>query len=117
MVIGDKTNAHVKDEYFTLPLDLIAVKGKKEGVHIHTVLSATDDEAKRWQADKAMHLHMMADYNAQRFKDAAAECKQLKGKFGGQMDGYYDMWIERCIEMAKSPPGKGWDMVYRTNTK
>ena len=117
MVIGDNTNAQVSDEYFTLPLDLIAVKGKKEGVHIHTVLMATDQEQQSWAGDKALHIHMMADYYAQRFKDAAAECRSLKGKFNGQMDGYYDMWIERCAEMAKSPPGKGWDMVYRTNTK
>ena len=117
MVIGDNTNKHVKDGFFTLPLDLIAVKGKKEGIYIHTVLTATEDEKISWAEDKSMHQHMMADYYAQRFKDAAAECRSLKGKFGGQMDGYYDMWIERCLEMAKSPPGKGWDMVYRTNTK
>ena len=117
MVIGDNTNKHVKDGFFTLPLDLIAVKGKKEGIYIHTVLTATEDEKISWAEDKSMHQHMMADYYAQRFKDAAAECRSLKGKFGGQMDGYYDMWIERCLEMSKSPPGKGWDMVYRTNTK
>jgi len=117
MVIGDNTNKHVKDGFFTLPLDLIAVKGKKEGIYIHTVLTASEDEKISWAEDKSMHQHMMADYYAQRFKDAAAECRSLKGKFGGQMDGYYDMWIERCLEMAKSPPGKGWDMVYRTTTK
>ena len=117
MVIGDNTNKHVKDGFFTLPLDLIAVKGKKEGIYIHTVLTASEDDKISWAEDKSMHQHMMADYYAQRFKDAAAECRSLKGKFGGQMDGYYDMWIERCLEMAKSPPGKGWDMVYRTNTK
>ena len=117
MVIGDNTNKKVRDGFFTLPLDLIAVKGKKEGIYIHTVLTATEDEKISWAEDKSMHQHMMADYYAQRFKDAAAECRSLKGKFGGQMDGYYDMWIERCLEMAKSPPGKGWDMVHRTTTK
>ena len=117
MVIGDNTNKHVKDGFFTLPLDLIAVKGKKEGIYIHTVLTASEDDKISWAEDKSMHQHMMADYYAQRFKDAAAECRSLKGKFGSQMDGYYDMWIERCLEMSKSPPGKGWDMVYRTNTK
>ena len=117
MVIGDNTNKHVKDGFFTLPLDLIAVKGKKEGIYIHTVLTATEDEKISWAEDKSMHQHMMADYYAQRFKDAAAECRSLKGKFGGQMDGYYDMWIERCLEMAKSPPGKGWDGVFKATSK
>jgi adenylate cyclase len=111
MVIGDKTNEYVRDEYFTLPLDCIAVKGKKEGVNIFTVVTVRDDEA------RVKHTHMMDDYRAQRFPGAILACRELKGKFGGQMDGYYDMWIERCTEMADDPPGDGWDTVYRTNSK
>jgi adenylate cyclase len=118
MVIGDRTNSLVKDEFFTLPLDCIAVKGKKEGVNIHTVLQIHDaGSAAEYLMAKARHLHMIADYNAQHFKEVAAECKYLKGEFDGQMDGYYDMWTERCLEMAKDPPGPGWDRVYRTNSK
>lgn len=117
MVIGDKTNDQVRDEYFTLRLDKIAVKGKNEGVNIYTVLKATPEQKIDWDKDRAYHGHMLADYGAQRFKDAAAQCKDLKGKFGGQLDGYYDMWIERCLEMSKSPPGKNWDGVYRATSK
>ena len=115
MVIGDKTNEYVKDEYFTLPLDCIAVKGKKEGVRIHTVLPC--ESFARWEQYRTQHLHMMADYNAQRFAQAIRACQSLKGQFNGLMDGYYDMWIERCTEMAANPPGDGWDRIYRTNTK
>ena len=115
MVIGDRTNDYVKDEYFTLPLDCIAVKGKREGVNIHTVLPC--DSFARWEKYRVQHLHMMADYNAQRFAVAIKACESLKGQFNGLMDGYYDMWIERCKEMAANPPGDGWDRVYRTNSK
>ena len=111
MVIGPKTNDYVKDEYFTLPLDCIAVKGKKDGVNIFTVLTAPDEAA------RSKHNHMMDDYRAQRFTGAIIACKELMGAFDGQMDGYYEMWIERCEEMAANPPGIGWDTVYRTNTK
>jgi adenylate cyclase len=118
MVIGDKTNEYVCNEYFTLPLDCIAVKGKKEGVNIHTVLQMHDvGSATKYLAARISHLNMMDDYRLQRFKTAANACKMLKGEFDGQMDGYYDMWIERCGEMAKNPPGDGWDQVYRTNSK
>jgi len=118
MVIGDKTNEYVKDEYFTLPLDCIAVKGKKEGVNIHTVLQIYDaGSAAEYLAAKSGHLSMMDDYRSQHFKTAIDACKQLKGEFDGQMDGYYEMWIERCTEMAANPPGDGWDGVFRTNSK
>ena len=116
MVIGPKTNEYVKDDYFTLELDCIAVKGKKEGVNIFTVLEQRGDRID-YLAAKTNHKHMMDDYRAQRFTSAIEICKKLKGEFDGQMDGYYDMWIERCEEMAVNPPGANWDTVYRTNTK
>ena len=81
-------------------------------LQIHDVNSATE-----YLAARVNHLNMMDDYRSQHFKTAANACKMLKGEFDGQMDGYYDMWIERCGEMAKNPPDKGWDQVYRTNTK
>ena len=115
MIIGHRTNDYVKDEYFTLPLDCIAVKGKREGVNIHTVLPC--ESFARWEKYRTQHLHMMADYNAQRFAQAIKACESLKGQFNDLMDGYYDMWIERCAEMKANPPGDGWDRVYRTNSK
>jgi adenylate cyclase len=118
MVIGDMTNEYVKDDYITLPLDCIAVKGKKYGVNIHTVLQVYDaGSATEYLIAKTEHIYMMADYNAQRFKEAAVKCRYLLGSFDGQMDGYYEMWIERCAEMEKNPPGQGWDRVHRTNSK
>ena len=97
---------------------LQAVKGKKEGVNIHTVLQIHDvNSATEYLAARVNHLNMMDDYRSQHFKTAANACKMLKGEFDGQMDGYYDMWIERCNEMAANPPGDGWDQVYRTNSK
>ena len=116
MVIGPKTNEYVKDDFFTLPLDCIAVKGKKEGVNIFTVLTEPSDRV-AYLTSKTRHEQMMEAYRNQKFINAIDICKSLKGSFDKQMDGYYDMWIERCTEMYTNPPGDGWDMVYRTNTK
>jgi adenylate cyclase len=117
MVIGPKTADYVKDDFFTLPLDCIAVKGKTEGVNIFTVL---EERGNRFEylAAKTRHEEMLSNYRNQQFIFAIDKCKALIGSFDGQMDGYYEMWIERCTEMyTKNPPGANWDGVYRTNTK
>jgi adenylate cyclase len=116
MVIGPKTNEYVKDDYFTLELDCIAVKGKKEGVNIFTVLEQRGDRID-YLAKRVKHQEMMQHYRNQQFIFAIDKCKELIGSFNGQMDGYYEMWLERCTEMYKNPPGLNWDGVYRTNTK
>jgi adenylate cyclase len=115
MVIGPKTESLVRNEYFTLPLDILAVKGKKEGVHIYTVLAC--DHPARWEQYRTKHCHMISDYFAQRFGEAVKACQQLRGQFNGQMDDYYDMWIERCQQYEILRPGPGWDGVFRANTK
>jgi adenylate cyclase len=116
MVIGPKTAEYVKDDFFTLPLDCIAVKGKTEGVNIFTVLEERGDRIK-YLAAKTKHQEMLDNYRNQQFIFAKDKCKELIGSFDGQMDGYYEMWIERCTEMYVTPPGDNWDGVYRTNTK
>ena len=117
MVIGPKTNEYVKEDFFTLPLDCLAVKGKKEGVNIFTVLDVPPHNTPAYKQAKTAHMAMYASYQKQQFKKAITMCRDLKGSFDGKMDAYYDMWIERCEEYAANPPGEGWDMVYRTNSK
>jgi hypothetical protein len=59
----------------------------------------------------------MNAYRAQRFVVAKSMARNLIGQFDGQMDHYYEMWIERCDEYLANPPGADWDGVFRTNTK
>ena len=42
---------------------------------------------------------------------------KLKGKFDGQMDKYYDMWIERCEYMNTQKLPKNWNGVFIATTK
>jgi adenylate cyclase len=116
IVLGPKTAQLVKDEYFVLELDCIAVKGKKEGVTIYTVLGHRDT-MNIDKGDVQMHEAMLVLYRQQRFDQAIKFCQDLKGRFAGEMDHYYDAWIERCEEMknVKLPPD--WDGVFRATSK
>jgi adenylate cyclase len=116
IVLGPKTAQLVKDEYFVLELDCIAVKGKKEGVTIYTVLGH-NDEIKIDKGDVQMHEAMLVLYRQQRFDQAIKFCQDLKGRFAGEMDHYYDAWILRCEEMKHVGLPQDWDGVYRATSK
>ena len=116
IVLGPKTAQLVKDEYFVLELDCIAVKGKKEGVTIYTVLGR-NDEVNVARADTQMHEAMLALYRQQKFDQAIKFCQDLKGRFAGEMDHYYDAWIERCEEMKHVGLPQDWDGVFRATSK
>jgi adenylate cyclase len=116
IVLGPKTAQLVKDEYFVLELDCIAVKGKKEGVTIYTVLGR-NDEVLATKADCQMHEAMLVLYRQQRFDQAIKFCQDLKGRFASEMDHYYDAWIERCEGMKNVELPPDWDGVFRAVSK
>jgi len=115
-VIGPLTYRYVREEYLCLALDTIAVKGKKEGVDIYTVLGRPESII-HVKMDLDMHANMMKSYKNRRFDDAIYYAKRLKGCFGGKMDAYYDMWMERCEELKSAGLSETWDGVYRATSK
>lgn len=111
LIVGPETVARTKDEFFYLKLDDLAVKGKTVGLDIYTVLDKSYPEAKK------SHDEMHEMYGKQKFLKSIDMCKMLKGKFDGQMDKYYDMWIERCEYMMTQNLPKDWNGVFVATTK
>ena len=115
-VIGPITYGHVREEYLCLALDTIAVKGKKEGVDIYTVLGRYD-QVEHIKMDLDVHDKMLNAYRKRRFDDAIYYAKRLKRCFNCKMDAYYTMWIERCEELKGAGLTETWDGVFRANSK
>ena len=119
LIIGPETNKLVEDEYVTLELDCIAVKGKTIGLNIYTVLGRHKEliEKVNYVASVEAHNKMLTLYRQKNFDMAIRFCEDLKGSFNGVMDHYYDIWIERCNEMKTKNLPKDWDGIYRATTK
>ena len=114
LLVGDATYQRTKDDFFWLKVDDLAVKGKTVGIGIWTVL---DEVGPAWGAAQKKHAQMHDDYREQRFDDAINKCKMLHGHFDHRMDGYYDMWIERCEYMKTQDLPSDWNGVFIATTK
>jgi len=114
LLIGDATYQKTKDDFFYLKIDDLAVKGKTVGIGIWTVL---DDPKPAWRTTKRYHEDMHIAYKEQRFDDAINLCKKIYPHFDGKMEGYYDMWIERCEYMKTQDLPKDWNGVFIATTK
>ena len=118
IVLGPETAARLDNEYFAVPLDCIAVKGKKEGVNIFTVFyNPHPAQADRWNTALKRHNDMLSLYRAQEWDFAKMIITELKGNFDGQMDHYYDLWVQRIDEMRNAGLPKDWDGVFRATSK
>jgi hypothetical protein len=66
---------------------------------------------------KELHDLMLAYYRKQQWDKAAEQCRELMGEFDGQMDHYYELWLERIEEMRTHDLPKDWDGIYRATSK
>jgi adenylate cyclase len=118
LVIGSKTAEYVADEYFIIELDTIAVKGKKQGVNIYTVIGTNKEmELLNYAPFREMHNMMLDDYRTMNFARAITMCEKLQRAFDGKMKNYYEMMMERCEDYLRNPPPADWDGVYRATSK
>ena len=113
-IIGAETYNRTKDDFFYLMLDNLQPKGKTVADLIYTALRTRGVD---YSKDKAQHEEMHALYKQKKFDDAAAMCTKLKGNFGGQMDKYYKIWIERCDFMKQQDLGPNWNGEFVAHEK
>ena len=112
LLVGENTYKTTKDDFFYLKIDDLAVKGKTVGIRIYTVIDKHCDKVSQ-EKHQLMHEH----YTTQNFNKSIRMCQDLMGEFGGQLDKYYEMWIERCLYMKTQDLPKDWNGVFIATTK
>ena len=113
-IIGAETYNRTKDDFFYLLLDNLQPKGKTVADLIYTVIRTRGED---YSKDKQQHDKMHALYKQKKFDEAADMCSKMKGTFGGQMDKYYKIWIERCEFMKQQDLGANWNGEFIAHEK
>lgn len=103
IILGPKTAEQVKDEYTVVELDCIAVKGKKEGVKIYTVI----DKPAHY-----LHLKYINSYYRGQWGQAIRLLKTLIEE-KNELQQYYVNMLER-LEAGKP---EDWDGTFRATSK
>jgi len=106
MILGPDTAAQVDDEFPTVELDCIAVKGKTEGVKIYTLASYHPDHYK-------LHKKYLMSYYSGDWETAIFFAGQLKLDGPTEMRQYYSNMIER---MEQGKPDD-WSGTYKATSK
>ena len=114
LLVGEATYEATKDDFFYLKVDDLQVKGKSVGLSIYTVLDNVKDT---WKITQKHHKDMHGLYQMQLFDEAIEQCKIIRRSFDGQMEGYYDMWIERCEYMKTQDLPPNWNGIFVATSK
>jgi adenylate cyclase len=113
-IVGAETYNRTRDDFFYLLLDNLQPKGKTVADLIYTVLRTRGED---YTKELSTHNKMHELYRHKQFDAAVILCEELHGKFGGQMDKYYKMWIERCEFMKQQDLGDNWQGEFVAHEK
>ena len=120
ILFGQETAKGLSDRYTVLELDDIAVKGKTEPVKIYTVLDPEElgyDVIPALEQYVNLHSKLRENYKKQDWKFCTDAIAELRGKFAGTLDSYYDILTDRIEDYKNNPPPRDWDGVYVATTK
>lgn len=120
IILSDSTVRLLHEHAVVRPLDIVAVKGKNEGITIYELVALknsdpivlpTDDQLKFCEEfNKAFRYYL-----EQRWDEAIAIFTELQETYG--KDQPCEMFITRCKAFKKVPPPAGWDGVFHLHTK
>jgi len=115
VLAGDATRAAAGAALAFRSIDLLRVKGKREGVPVHELwdrsaaLPAGDrDWLAGWES-------AVADYRSRRFAEARERFAALAAARPG--DGVARLYLDRCAGLLAAPPPPGWDGTFELHEK
>jgi adenylate cyclase len=116
VMMTERTYEMTKDAVEWRELDLLRVKGKKQGVRVYEVMAARKGELSELQRQ------VLAAYNkgleAYKRRDWAAAAAAFSRALSiDKTDGPSQLYLERAEECLKNPPHADWDGVYEMKTK
>lgn len=117
ILISESTHALVENEFLTRKIDLVAVKGRAEGLFIYELI------AKKSQADTnqtrfvARYHHGIDCYLKKSWEEAMDAFRDAQSILTPKEDKPSSIMAERCRKYQLNPPSEEWNGVYRYEEK
>jgi adenylate cyclase len=112
LVIGEET-ANLLDEPELIELDLVAVKGKRQAVHVYTLPPEGDGQAPY----KGRHAELIAAYRRQDWIGALTALGSAPLAGARYLAPLYALYRHRIAHFQQEAPPAGWDGVYTAEEK
>ncbi len=120
IMLSEATVHHLHDHAVVRPLDIVAVKGKNEGVIVYELVALKNSNPLVLPSDDQLKFcneftKAFRFYLEQRWDEALTIFHDLQKIFG--QDDPCELYISRCEAFKITPPPADWDGVYHMKSK
>lgn len=120
IIVGADTYEIVKTRFLMRPVDVVAVKGKAQGVRIYELLAGLSDDPELAPSSEQLRCKELTEqafqaYIGRDFKIAMSLYQSLIQAFPD--DGVGPLFLRRCQELLREPPDPDWTGTTRMTKK
>jgi adenylate cyclase len=120
ILVSQSVHKVVCEKFLFRPIDIVAVKGKKEGVPIYELVGQMTGDSRILPTKDEVELceafaHGFKLYLEQRWGEAIKHFENLKKGF--PHDYVTDLYLERCLAFKEAPPKRNWDGIFVMTSK
>jgi adenylate cyclase len=120
ILVSENLQKLVSEKFLFRPVDIVAVKGKEEGVKIYELVGQMSGDSRLLPSKEEVDLctrfaHGFKLYTEQRWGEALKLFETLKNEY--PLDYIVQMYVERCHAFKENPPKKNWDGIFVLTTK
>ena len=118
VIPGKEAADTLADRYVVIELDAVRIKGTEEVTPIYTILETEKIFLKLEQIDNAVKMHneMRDFYKAKNWAAAETAITWLKTQFGGELNSYYDIILDRINEYKNQELPDDWQGIYEVDS-
>jgi hypothetical protein len=103
---------HLPDNYTILELDSFRFTGSGEISKAYCVVEKIPlGEFPTLDEYRNAHNELLVQYRAKNWEYCQEAIKALTGRWGGELDTFYQSLLERVQAYEQNPPGEDWDGV------
>lgn len=115
ILVSESLQKHVCEKFLFRPVDIVAVKGKEEGVKIYELVGQMMGDSRILPSKEEVDLcQRFAQgfklYTEQRWNEAIKHFESLKIDF--PQDYLTSLFLDRCLTFKENPPKKNWDGIF-----
>ena len=115
ILVSAKTREMLDERFLTREIDCVRVVGREDASPIHELLALSEGAPLDLEALRKRYALGLAAYREQRWDEALEAFEACLVIRPG--DGPSRTFIERITTLRESPPGEGWDGVWRLVSK
>lgn len=109
IIFGDNAPSVLANNYTLLELDTFNIPSKNQDVKAFCVVTQLPlEEYGLLESNKKVHADLILQYRAQNWEFCKLAIQVLKGKWGGELDSFYNDLEKRISEYQDNPPGENW---------